>query len=134
MPSDDLIILGGLALLLYFLRPQQQAAAAATPQAAGPTGNGGTDCGGYGCGGGGSTPATTPSQAPTNQFCTGGQIVREGVCINPYSETPRLGSAVNDATLAMILQQIEASNAAGNWDRSWQLAAQRDAWIKQLGY
>jgi hypothetical protein len=34
----------------------------------------------------------------------------------------------------MILQQIEASNAAGNWDRSWQLAAQRDAWIKQLGY
>ena len=29
--------------------------------------------------------------------------------------------------------QLASLNAAGNWEASWQLAAQRDAWIASLG-
>jgi hypothetical protein len=67
-------------------------------------------------------------------FCTGGQIVRDGVCINPESSAPRLGSANNDAILAELIRQQEVYNQAGNWDMAWQIAAKRDAWIKQMGY
>lgn len=134
MPRDnDLLILGGIALAAWLLlgRNQGQTAAAA-PQVAGPTSTG-TDCGGYGCNGGGGT-VTPPSAAPTNTFCQGGQILREGVCINPASSAPRLGSEVNDATLAMLIREQERYMAVGNWDMAWQIAAKRDAWIKQQGY
>jgi hypothetical protein len=47
---------------------------------------------------------------------------------------PRLGSAVNDATLLMINRQIDQANAAQNWELSWQLAAKRDQWVKDQGY
>jgi hypothetical protein len=47
---------------------------------------------------------------------------------------PGYGSAENDATLMGINRMIDASNAAGDWARSSALAAQRDAWLRNMGY
>jgi hypothetical protein len=49
-------------------------------------------------------------------------------------DNPGYGSATNDATLMSINRMIDASNAAGDWERSSQLAAQRDAWLRKMGY
>lgn len=138
MADNDLLILGGIAVLAYLLTRQSSPQGSTTVIQAAPTAAA-SDCGGYGCGGG-STPSTpTPSPAPNNSFTSYWEQVKgasQGVYQPAAVDTvnPRLGSAVNDATLLMINRQINDANAAGNWDLSWQLAAKRDAWIKQMGY
>lgn len=132
MTDSDLLILGGIAVLAWFLSQRTTTAAAAnTSIAQASSAPSGTDCGGYGCGtgNGDKPPAQDPGLPPSASTCPAGTIFRNGICDNPA-----LGSQVNDTTLQMINAQIDASNAAGTWDRSWQLAAQRDAWIKKLGY
>jgi hypothetical protein len=140
--NDDTLLILGLGLGLVYLLGKQQPAQTATTTTPGQTvylGGGGTG----GCCGGGDEPTPAPvtpeppkpSAAPVQQlFCTGGQIVRDGVCINPESPTPRLGSANNDAVLAELIRQQEYYNSIGNWDMAWQIAAKRDAWIKSQGY
>ena len=137
--NDDGIIILGLGLGILYLLGRQQAAPATTTQPGQPVYTGG---GGGGCCGEDdpvvpNEPTPTPKLSPAvvqQLFCTGGQIVREGVCINPESSAPRLGSANNDAILAELIRQQEVYNQAGNWDMAWQIAAKRDAWIKQMGY
>lgn len=127
--DDGLIILGGLGLLaLYLLGQKGGSSTTIIQQAPGQQQQGTPGCDSCGS----QQPPASPQPAPV--FCQGGQILRAGVCINPASDTPRLGSANNDAVLAEILRQLEASNAAGTWDLSWQIAAKRDAWIKSQGY
>lgn len=133
MKDEDGLIILGIGILAFFLWNRQAAtvpAGTTTPGTTAPIKAGCDSCGG----GGGATTPGEPVGKPSAVTCYGGQILREGVCINPYSETPRLGSANNDAVLAEIIRQLEASNAAGTWDLSWQIAAKRDAWIKSQGY
>lgn len=132
MNDDDVLIVGGVLVLAYLLWPKGSTSTTTIIQGA-PQASSGASC--DSCGGATPPPAgTSPMPSPAQSFCTGGQILRAGVCINPASDAPRIGSANNDAILAEITRQLEASNAAGNWALSWEIAARRDAWIKQQGY
>lgn len=141
MADNDLIIVGLALLALYLLgnRGQQQAPAAASVQGmnAGGCSQGGVDmCAARQVGGG--SGSTSPGSPPAAQSSYWQQTPGASAGVMRPADVdysnPRLGSAVNDATLLMINRQIDQANAAGNWDLSWQLAARRDAWIKQQGY
>lgn len=140
MKDDDLILLGIGAILLYLFTGRAQAAPASGPvtgyDATPACSRGGQDM----CSArkvGGDIPITpdapAPAQASYWQQTPGASTGVMRPADIDYTN-PRLGSAVNDATLLMINRQIDQANAVQNWELSWQLAAKRDQWVKDQGY
>lgn len=126
--NRDLLILGlGMAGVYLLSRRPPEVAGSGSPVQASPAP-------GYcdECNLGGAQEAAGSSLV-TNSFCPGGWVVREGLCVNPYSEVSRLGSMENDLTLARWNIQIEMANQQQDWDLSWRLASQRDAWVRSVG-
>jgi len=122
MNNDELIALALLGVgLLYFLRGS---AAGPVQVLAGPVEV--------------LAPTAGPAQVAIDGDCPGygGDLAAAAAAAPGVAPVTPASSAVPSwytEKLTAFTSGLEASNAAGTWESSWRIAAERDAWIAGLG-
>lgn len=122
MDTTDWLVLGGAVILMLALSRQQSGVAAVSPGVS-------AEAGALGVG----LSCVQPGCAVLGD----GDHHRAAAAGSPVAASPAYSCFLGNCEYQKVLDQytaaLNASNTKGTWDLSWQIAAQRDAWVKSIG-